>query len=248
MSLLLLGAGSSGPGGGGPPAPTFPLGTDQLLAWGAARKEAAPGSYPAAGTAFTGWTDFSGHNNGPVQADADKQGVWLSDPGDLVNGHPGIYLNGNKYYRLPALSQGDIAGRVVLTICCREMGAGNSRNIFDAADDSYRHVFYYHVGNAKVYAFENGTQIQGEQVAGWGPAVFAVAWDGANSKIWKNGVIIASGEIGVVDLRGFTLAAASDQTSALVGAVYEFTLHAGAGFDDTLVEENMALLMGEYNL
>lgn len=158
-----------------------------------------------------------------VQATGANQPLWVRD---VANHRPVFRFDGSNDY-LQSASFSALAQQCTVVLVGKHTNAGSVDCFFDGIGSSNRHVIYSNTPTGYL-GMSAGTGIESTTDIGTNFVVIAAVFNGASSELFRNGTSILSGNAGTQKLTGYTLGAAYDGTTPLLGDIAEVFVADGA--------------------
>lgn len=177
----------------------------------------------ANGDLVAGWQDLSGNGFHATQATSTKR---LALTTNIIGGRNVLRIGGGDDYLTNTsftISQPNTAYAV-----CRFQSAGSGNNLFDG--NSSRQVLYTQNGTGKLSMYAGSAEVPaaGAESFPTGGMVLAVVFNGALSQLYKNGVLISSGNPGAVALTSLNIGTFNGSNPSVDGDISLLAFFSGA--------------------
>jgi hypothetical protein len=188
---------------GPPPPPEVAAGT--LLGWYDTQEQTGYSQ----GNAVTSMTDFGGAGNTISQGTGANQPIWQDA---AINGHPAVRHDGNDDRLVRATFTGGANAQPNTLVMVADFAAAPGTGdivLLDGGTVSARHVVYSNWTSSTqgTWRLQEGTNViqSGTVTFPTGPFIVRALFDGANSRLWVDDVLVLTGTLNTVSLNGATV-------------------------------------------
>jgi len=168
------------------------------------------------------WYDQSGHMFHPKQNTASLKPSLIPN---AINGKPALRFN-NDYLEID-FGQTISQPNTVLVLWKTNAATGETQPAFDGLTTSNRCMIIHSVGENNSIAANAGNSVSYPKPAPFNFILSTATYNGANGKVFENGILLNEGNIGNLGIKGFRIGANAYPSRYLVGDITDLIFYNG---------------------